>query len=178
MKLLSLCLLAFALPCVAQTPKTGDAKTTGSCSPAVSGDNNQFTINCQGISKAMGTKMIELLNKVVANQTTPDAIEKRVDETLKALAYGNLRERTIDLVRDLHQTTESRVETRPIAPWTPEKSTAYASWLQTTFAIFQFRFSAPIHNLRDEYRQAHIEDVRLNSDLESFDFKTNVPKQF
>jgi hypothetical protein len=33
-----------AVTCYSQT--TGQAKTVGPCSPAVSGSNNQFTINC------------------------------------------------------------------------------------------------------------------------------------
>lgn len=47
---LALLILA-AVPCWCQTSTTGKAETTGSCSPAVSGSNNKFTLNCPGVSK-------------------------------------------------------------------------------------------------------------------------------
>jgi hypothetical protein len=86
MKILCLCLLAFALPCAAQqTPKTGDAKTSGSCSPAVTGNHNQFTIKCQGLSQEQGKKMLEILNKILANQIDPKTVDAKLDEILKAV---------------------------------------------------------------------------------------------
>lgn len=42
---LILCLL-IATPCVAQTKRTGEAKTSGFCSPAITGSNNTLTFNC------------------------------------------------------------------------------------------------------------------------------------
>jgi hypothetical protein len=44
-------LLLIAMPCWSQTTTTGKATTTGTCSPAVTGSNNQFRINCRGVSK-------------------------------------------------------------------------------------------------------------------------------
>src|SRR6266513_3183142 len=83
-----LCLLLAmtALPCRSQKPiATGDATTTGPCSPAVTGSNNQFSINCQGIGKEQGAKMLGILNKILANQLDPEAVMAKLDEILKAV---------------------------------------------------------------------------------------------
>lgn len=83
---LCLLLVLTALPCRSQKPTaTGDATTTGPCSPAVTGSNNQFNINCQGISKDQGTKMLGILNKILANQLDPEAVMAKLDEILKAV---------------------------------------------------------------------------------------------
>ncbi len=83
---LCLLLMLTALPCKSQKPTTtGDATTTGPCSPAVTGNNNQFNINCQGISKEQGTKMLRILNKILANQVDPEAVMAKLDEILKAV---------------------------------------------------------------------------------------------
>jgi len=76
--------LLLAVPCLAQTTKTGGAKTTGPCSPAVSGSQNIFQINC-GIDKQQGQKMIDILNKILANQLDPAAVMAKLDEILKAV---------------------------------------------------------------------------------------------
>jgi len=74
-----------AIPCQAQTSQQpGDAKTTGPCSPAVAGNNNQFQINCQGITKEQGKKMLGILNTILTNQLDPKAVMAKLDEILKA----------------------------------------------------------------------------------------------
>jgi hypothetical protein len=78
-------LVLFAIPCWSQTPTTGNANTTGHCSPAVTGNSNQFTINCQGIGKEQGQKMLDILNKILTNQLDPKAVMAKLDEILKAV---------------------------------------------------------------------------------------------
>ncbi len=86
--------LLTALPCLGQkSDSTGSATTTGPCSPAVSGNNNQFSINCQGISKEQGAKMLGILNKILQNQLDPQAVIAKLDEILKAV-NPNLPTRT------------------------------------------------------------------------------------
>jgi hypothetical protein len=82
---LLLLLLAATLPCLAQTPQTGRAITTGSCSPAVTGNNNQFRITCQGITKEQGAKMVNILNTILANQLDPKVVMSKLDEILHAV---------------------------------------------------------------------------------------------
>jgi hypothetical protein len=82
---LVLLVLIITMPCLAQTTQTGEAKTSGPCSPAVSGSNNQFSINCQGIGKEQGQKMLDILNKILANQLDPEAVMAKLDEILKAV---------------------------------------------------------------------------------------------
>ncbi len=43
--------LLIAMPCMGQTKATGEAKTAGPCSPAVSGNNNRIIMNCQAPNK-------------------------------------------------------------------------------------------------------------------------------
>jgi hypothetical protein len=51
----------------------------------VTGNNNQFKIDCKNISKEQGAKMLEILNKILANQLDPDAVMAKLDEILKAV---------------------------------------------------------------------------------------------
>lgn len=46
----------------------GEAKTTGPCSPAVTGSNNQFIINCQGITKQEGAQLLSIINQLLSTQ--------------------------------------------------------------------------------------------------------------
>lgn len=64
--------------------QTGTATTSGACSPAASGNNNVFTINC-GIGEAQGQKMVDILNKILANQLDPTEVMKKLDEILHAI---------------------------------------------------------------------------------------------
>src|SRR5258708_37338250 len=57
----------------------------GDCSINSIGSNNQFTIDCRGISKEQGQKMLAILNKILANQLDPDAVMAKLDEILKAV---------------------------------------------------------------------------------------------
>jgi hypothetical protein len=77
-------LMLLAIPCWSQTT-TGKAETTGPCSPAVTASNNQFTINCQGIDKEQGQKMLDILNKILNNQLDPKTVIEKLDEILKAV---------------------------------------------------------------------------------------------
>jgi hypothetical protein len=66
----------------AQTQTTSKATSSGPCSPAVSGNQNTFHIECK-IDSAQGAQMIEILNKILSNQMdTPKVLEK-LDEILK-----------------------------------------------------------------------------------------------
>lgn len=78
-------LLMVSMPCFAQTTQTGQATASGPCSPAVTGSDNQFTINCQGIGKEQGQKMLDILNKILANQLDPEAVMTKLDEILRAV---------------------------------------------------------------------------------------------
>jgi hypothetical protein len=60
--------LLIATPCRSQTTTTGHAETAGPCSPAVSGNNNQFNINCQGITKEQGAKILKILNEIIEKE--------------------------------------------------------------------------------------------------------------
>jgi len=87
MKLILLILAGLgALPCWGQTPPaatTGSAQTHGVCSPAVSGNKNTFFIKC-GVDSAQGRRMVEILNKVLANQLDPVVVMAKLDEILQA----------------------------------------------------------------------------------------------
>lgn len=82
-------------PSYGQTTSTGTATTVGPCSPAVSGNNDSFTITCGGIDKSQGQKMLAILNKILANQVNPEEVNRKLDEILKALAASADRTLTV-----------------------------------------------------------------------------------
>lgn len=89
MKCHLLLLTMVSIACQGQTPATGKAETKGTCSPAVSGNQNTFMIKC-GIGEKQGSQMIEILNKILSNQISSDAVIAKLDEILKTVNQ-NLR---------------------------------------------------------------------------------------
>lgn len=81
---LSLAML-ITMPCYSQTAQTGKAETTGLCSPAVSGSNNQFTITCQNIPDKLRGQLIDLLNRVAKNQADAGTILGKLDTCLEGI---------------------------------------------------------------------------------------------
>lgn len=77
-----LAVACIALPLEAQTPTAGSSATKGSCSPAVSGNNNTFTINCQGITKEQSTHFLALLNKIASNSLDSKVVMEMLDELI------------------------------------------------------------------------------------------------
>lgn len=76
--------LLITIPCMGQTKVTGEAKTAGPCSPAVTGSNNRFQITCK-IDEKQGQKMLDILNKILTNQLDPNKVMEKLDEILKAV---------------------------------------------------------------------------------------------
>ena len=77
-------LMFLAIPCWSQS--TGKAETSGPCSPAVTGSGNEFTINCKGIDKEQGQKILDILNKILANQLDSKSITEKLDELFKLIS--------------------------------------------------------------------------------------------
>jgi len=69
---------------MAQT-STGTAETTGPCSPATTGNNNQLTINCQGIGKEQGDQLLRILNRIAKDQIDPKLVLEKLDEIQKGI---------------------------------------------------------------------------------------------
>src|SRR5450631_1028729 len=69
-----------SLCCWSQTPTTGKAETKGSCSPAVTGSNNQFKITCQGTGKDQGEALLKILNQILASQLDANVVLKQLQE--------------------------------------------------------------------------------------------------
>lgn len=83
MKRSLLLFMLMALPCWCQTT-TGPADTKGPCSPAVTGSQNIFTITC-GIDQKQGQKMLDIMNKILANQLDPVEVNAKLDDILRNL---------------------------------------------------------------------------------------------
>jgi hypothetical protein len=66
---------------LSQATPTGDATASGTCSTAHVGDNNTYSINCNGIGAEQGKKIIEILNRVLANQDLT-TVNAKLDELL------------------------------------------------------------------------------------------------
>ena len=99
--------LLIAAPCWSQTSSTGQAETKGPCSPAVTGSKNTFMINC-GISQKQGQQMLNILNKVLANQLDPEAVMAKLDEIQNDIRHIQSRqgwpELTEEQIRTLRNT--------------------------------------------------------------------------
>jgi hypothetical protein len=78
-------LMLIAVPCWGQTTPTGKAETSGFCSPAVSGSNNQFTITCQNIPDKLRGQLVDLLNRVAKNQADAETILSKLDGCLEGI---------------------------------------------------------------------------------------------
>jgi hypothetical protein len=89
-------ILAFliATPCWSQTATTGQAETSGLCSPAVTGNSNTFTINC-GIGKEQGAALLKIVNKILSNQLDTKAVMDKLDELEQVMKNSALRSRVL-----------------------------------------------------------------------------------
>jgi len=68
-----------------QATTSGKATTSGICSPATTGSNNTYYFKYCGSDPEQGTKMEELLNKILLNQDTA-AANTKLDQILKMLS--------------------------------------------------------------------------------------------
>jgi hypothetical protein len=84
--------LLFSTLCRAQTTTTGKAETSGPCSPAVTGNSNQFRIDCPGISKEQGQMMLDILNKILKDQLDPQKVMMKLDEIQNGIRQLTARE--------------------------------------------------------------------------------------
>jgi hypothetical protein len=71
-------LLLLSGSCGAQT--SGNATSSGPCSPAVSGSNNSFSIECNGITKQQYQQFLAILNKIARNDIPADKVMEKLDE--------------------------------------------------------------------------------------------------
>jgi hypothetical protein len=64
---------------------TGNAHTSGSCSPAITGNSNQITVTCTGLSKEKADDMVRLMNSIMARQLDPKKVYAQLDEIYGAV---------------------------------------------------------------------------------------------
>lgn len=69
---------------------SGKAQTSGSCSPAVTGNSNQFTITCQGIDAKLRTQLVDLINRIAQNQSEAEAMMKKLDSCVAGVTPRKL----------------------------------------------------------------------------------------
>src|SRR5260370_32157431 len=66
---------------LSQPTPTEKASASGTCSTAHVGDDNAYNINCNGIGVDQGKKIVEILNRALANQD-PATVNAKLDELL------------------------------------------------------------------------------------------------
>jgi hypothetical protein len=66
---------------LSQTTPTEKAAASGTCSAPPGGDNSTYNINCNGIGVDQGKKILEILNRVLANQDIA-TVNAKLDELL------------------------------------------------------------------------------------------------
>jgi hypothetical protein len=98
-KLLALVFLLVS-PSTANAQLTGPATTKGTCSPANTGNNNTFTINC-GIGREQGERLLAILNKILSKQIDPSEVMAKLDEILQKLRWELPRAQADQLVAAL-----------------------------------------------------------------------------
>jgi hypothetical protein len=76
-------LMVLGVGCYGQTV-TGKAETKGTCSPAVTGSKNTFTITC-GIGEEQGAELLKIVNKILANQGDLKEFGGKLDEILRGI---------------------------------------------------------------------------------------------
>jgi hypothetical protein len=103
-----LVLLLYAIPLRAQT--SGAADTSGPCSPAVTGNDNQFKITCDGIGEAQGKELLKILNRISKEQLDPKLVMQKLDEIEKGVS---------DLKTGLAKKEEQEAETERIRHTAP-----------------------------------------------------------
>src|ERR1039458_1707691 len=86
MKIALLLLLSLgSIPVLSQTSEIPVSATLkGNCDIANIGSDNTLTIKC-GIGEEQGKKMVEILNKILANQIDSKAVMEKLDEILGAV---------------------------------------------------------------------------------------------
>ena len=90
---------------------SGPAITRGSCSPANTGNNNTFTIAC-GIGKEQGDALLQIINKILANQLDPNTVMTKLDEISSGVR--DIQRRTGDRVISEQQAATLRSRPGPI----------------------------------------------------------------
>lgn len=108
--------LLFSMPCWSQSPQPKSAETSGFCSPAVTGGNNQFTITCQGVSKEEISTLLRqnqgnvkvTLAKIQECTQEIRNVEKQQENRFDEQAHRN--EEIKELVENLHLTPEKLLE--------------------------------------------------------------------
>ena len=64
---------------------TSEARSTSPCSLAMSAQNDQFTINCQGVAaKEQVDKLAAIVNKILINKLDPQLVMAKLDEIPKS----------------------------------------------------------------------------------------------
>src|SRR5882757_7001202 len=66
---------------LSQATSTEKAAAGGTCSSGSVADNNAYNINCNGIGVDQGKKIVEILNRVLANQDAT-TLNAKLDELL------------------------------------------------------------------------------------------------
>jgi hypothetical protein len=101
-----LLVLLVSAVCYGQPTSTGLAKTTGECSPAVTGNKNTFTINC-AVDKEQGERMLAILNKILRNQLDPTAVMAKLDEIGKDVKNLSPRRLSEKQIADLQESVKN-----------------------------------------------------------------------
>lgn len=59
-----------------------DQRSVGPCSPPIANNSGSITIECSGVSKEISARILEILNKILANQGDQKEIISKLDELI------------------------------------------------------------------------------------------------
>jgi Skp family chaperone for outer membrane proteins len=87
------------------------ATTSAPCSPIAPENTGTITINCPGMSKEQGQKMLAILNKIQANQLDPDVVMTKLDEIRSGVSSIKSE---LEIKKEQEQEADRKRRTAPI----------------------------------------------------------------
>jgi hypothetical protein len=183
--------LLLAMVSHAQQQNSGSAKSTGKCSPPVTGSNNTVILHCDTVKDAHD--MQKLLQMMHDTNASTAELSTKVDEVLAEMkrthtpppSMGDLAERTDDLVQaingelcsygfDRHSMCNKTIRIKEKRPSSQDRQ-ALEDWHWDISEEFRHVYLARVRDLRKEYADLHYSDDELNLVLQSINMTENDP---
>jgi len=117
----TLLFVIFAASLPAQNATESTAKTSGPCSPAVSGNQNEIKITCNGISKDQAEQYLKILNTIAQNQLPADRVLRTLEDIKNGVnrcTSAALGRRLTDKQRQIMSDALTRYSNTELEIWT------------------------------------------------------------
>jgi hypothetical protein len=144
---------------IGQKP-SGDARSRGNCSPAVTGENNTFYFQYCGFDPQEGKRMERILQAI---QSGEELSNEKLDKILaivgEPVSYGNIYQRAIELAKNIDWHERTCLEGSHL----PRSQRPF----RMCSLSFRSRDLPQVIDLRNELAHFHYEDDILNEDIDA-----------